>query len=178
MTTFLLVALGSCAAGLPFPLEDGAFWIYREAYSEQSNGLDSITEEETRFFVRRSVSQVFVVQKGGADPAGTVPVECGDGYVRLGPWTGDEALPLPLQVGRSGPSEEGRTAWIVEAEEEISVPAGVFTAFRCALRTWRTESLLWIATGIGVVKETTGAPGRRPEIERVLLSASTLSAAR
>ena len=178
MTPVLVVALGSCAAGLPFPLEDGGFWIYREAYSEQRGGLDSITEEETRFVVRRSPAHVFVVQKGGADPAGTVPVESGDGYVRLGPWTGDEALPVPLQVGRSGPSEDGRTAWIVEAEEEISVPAGVFTAFRCALRTWRTESLLWIATGVGVVKETIGAPGRRPEIERVLLSASTLSAER
>jgi hypothetical protein len=35
-------------------------------------------------------------------------------------------------------------------------------------------SLLWIAPGVGVVKESSGAPGQRPEIERVLLRASTL----
>jgi hypothetical protein len=104
-----------------------------------------------------------------------VPVESGDGYLRLGPWTGDEALPLPLQVGRSGPAEDGRAAWIVESEEQVTVPAGVFTAFRCALRTWRSESLLWIAPGVGVVRETVGVPGRRPEIERVLLKASTVA---
>jgi hypothetical protein len=175
MTAFALVGLVACAASLPFPLEEGGFWIYREAYAEERGGLDSITEEETRFVVRRSPAQVFVVQKGGADPAGAVPVESGDGYLRLGPWTGDEALPLPLQVGRSGPAEDGRAAWIVESEEQVTVPAGVFTAFRCALRTWRSESLLWIAPGVGVVRETVGVPGRRPEIERVLLKASTVA---
>lgn len=169
-----LVALGASDASLPFPLDEGAFWVYREAYAEKRGALFSITEEETRFFVRRTAGQVFVVQKGGADPAGAVPVETGPGFVRLGPWTGDEALPLPLAVGRSGPAEDGRAAWTVEAEEPVSVPAGQFTAFRCALRTWRSESLLWIAPGVGIVKETTGAPGQRPEIERVLVKASTI----
>jgi len=36
--------------------------------------------------------------------------------------------------------------------------------------------VLWIAPGIGVVREIQGAPGQRPEIERVLLRASTLPA--
>ena len=54
------------------------------------------------------------------------------------------------------------------------MPAGRFKALRCALRTWRSESVLWIAPGVGVVRETQGSPGRRPEIERVLLTASTI----
>lgn len=159
----------------PFPLENGAFWVYREAYAERRGTIDAITEEETRFAVRRTPRQVLIVQTGGADPAGTTPVELGDGFVRLGPWTGDEPLPLPLEVGRRGPAEDDRAAWLVEARETVEVPAGRFDAFRCALRTWRSESLLWIAPGVGVVKETSGTPGQRPEIERVLLRASTLS---
>lgn len=172
-----IVGLGAGAASLPFPLDDGGFWVYREAYAEERGGLDSITEEETRFVVQRSAGQLFLVQKGGADPAGAVPVESGSDFVRLGPWTGDEPLPLPLEVGRSGRAEDGRAGWVVEAMEEVSVPAGAFNALRCALRTWRTESLLWIAPGVGVVKETIGKPGRRPEIERVLLRTSVISSA-
>jgi hypothetical protein len=57
----------------------------------------------------------------------------------------------------------------VEAEEEVRVPAGDFLARRCALRTRQIEAVLWIAPGIGVVRETQGVPGQRPEIERVLL---------
>jgi hypothetical protein len=57
----------------------------------------------------------------------------------------------------------------------VAVPAGVFIALRCALRTWRSESVLWIAPGVGVVKESMGTPGQRPEIERVLLRASTVA---
>ncbi|HET7293518.1 MAG TPA: hypothetical protein VFM88_13925, partial [Vicinamibacteria bacterium] len=143
--SLVLLVLAASEAVLPFPLEEGGFWIYRETYTERRRGLDAITEEETRFSVRRASGQVFVVQKGGADPAGAAPVETGPGFVRLGPWTGDEALPLPLEVGGSGPSEDGRAAWTVEAEERVSVPAGDFTALRCALRTWRSESLLWVA---------------------------------
>jgi hypothetical protein len=169
-----LVLAAALQAELPFPLEAGGFWVYREAYAEKRGGLDAITEEETRFDVRKAPRQVFVVQTGGADPAGSVPIESGDGFVRLGPWTGEEALPLPLEVGRSGPSEDERAAWTVESREEVEVPAGRFTALRCALRTWRSVSLLWIAPGVGVVKESSGAPGQRPEIERVLLRASTL----
>jgi hypothetical protein len=37
------------------------------------------------------------------------------------------------------------------------------------VRTRETESVLWIAPGVGVVRETQGVPGQRPEIERVLL---------
>jgi hypothetical protein len=169
-----LVLLAALAAEPPFPLESGAFWVYREAYAEKRGAIDAITEEETRFAVRRSPGRVLVAQTGGADPAGAVPVELGPDFVRLGPWTGEEPLPLPLEVGRSGPVEDERAPWVVEAREKVEVPAGSFDAFRCALRTWRSESLLWIAPGIGVVKETIGAPGQRPEIERVLLRASTL----
>jgi hypothetical protein len=161
------------AVALPFPLEAGAVWVYREAYAEKRGAVDVISEDETRFEVRARGARRFVVQAGGADPAGTVPVETGDGWVRLGPWTGDEALPVPLEVGRSGPpAENGRPGWIVEAEEQVSVPAGTFQAFRCALRTWSSESVLWIAPGVGVVRETQGSPGARPEIERVLLRAT------
>ena len=49
------------------------------------------------------------------------------------------------------------------------MPAGVFRTLRCAIRTPSHVSLLWIAPGVGVVKERHGAPRRRPEIERVLL---------
>jgi hypothetical protein len=97
-------------------------------------------------------------------------VEAGEGWIRLTPWTGEDALPLPLEVGRTGPRAEGSAAWRVEAEEDLTVPAGTFRAFRCALRAPGTASLLWIAPGVGVIKETQGdRPGRRPEIERVLL---------
>jgi hypothetical protein len=169
-----LLLAAALVAEPPFPLENGAYWVYREAYAEKRGAVDAISEEETRFAVRRTPRQLLVVQTGGADPAGAVPVELGPDFVRLGPWTGEEPLPLPLEVGRSGPSEEERAPWLVEAREQIGVPAGRFDAFRCALRTWRSESLLWIVPGIGVVKETTGTPGQRPEIERVLLRASTL----
>lgn len=167
----LLVAL---AVELPFPLEGGGFWVYREAYAERRGALDAISEDETRFAVRRSSRQVLLVQTGGADPAGAVPVELGPGFVRLGPWTGEEPLPLPLEIGGRGPAEDERPGWVVEALEQVEVPAGRFQAFRCALRTWRSESVLWIAAGVGVVKETIGVPGQRPELERVLLRASTL----
>jgi hypothetical protein len=168
----LFVAL---AVEPPFPLESGGSWIYREAYAEKRGAIDAITEEETQFSVRRTPRQILVVQTGGADPAGAVPVELGPDFVRLGPWTGDEPLPLPLEVGRRGPAEDERAGWVVEAREEVEVPAGRFEAFRCALRTWRSESVLWIAPGVGVVKETIGAPDQRPELERVLLRASTLA---
>ncbi len=55
------------------------------------------------------------------------------------------------------------------AQEEVTVPAGTFQALRCALRTWRNVSILWIAPGVGLVRETQGVPGRRPEIERALV---------
>jgi hypothetical protein len=97
-------------------------------------------------------------------------VERGDGWIRLAPWTGEDVLPLPLSVGRRGPAAPGAPpGWAVEAEEEVHVPAGTFRARRCAVRTRQVESLLWIAPGVGVVRETHGVPGQRPEIERVLL---------
>ncbi len=169
-----LVVATALLAEAPFPLEPGAFWVYRESYAEKRGAIHAITEDETRFEVRRAARRVFVVQTGGADPSGASLVEAGSDFIRLGPWTGEEPLPLPLEVGRSSPAEDGRTGWAVEEREEVSVPAGTFSAFRCALRTWRNESLLWIAPGVGVVKETIGVPRERPEIERVLLRASTL----
>jgi hypothetical protein len=111
-----------------------------------------------------------VLQTGGADPS-PGPVEAGEGWIRLTPWTGEDALPLPLEVGRAGPRTEGGEAWKVETEEEVTVPAGTFRALRCVLRGSGSVSTLWITPGVGVVRETqgSGAPGRRPEIERVLL---------
>lgn len=155
------------AAALPFPVEAGSAWVYREAYAEKRGEVDVVTEEETRFEVRVRGKRLRIVQTGGADPAGEVLVEQGETWVRLGPWTGEEPLPLPLEVGRAGPlAENGRPGWSVEAEEDVSVPAGTFKAFRCALRTWSSESVLWIAAGVGVVRETQGVPHMRPEIER------------
>ncbi|HEY7516170.1 MAG TPA: hypothetical protein VIC87_16895 [Vicinamibacteria bacterium] len=171
MRPLLLVALLEplAAASLPFPMETGRFWEYRESYTERREGLDVTTDDVTRFQITGSASRPFLSQRGGADPS-SAPIEWGDDWLRLGAWTGEEPLPLPLAVGRSGPPAEGRRpGWTVEAEEEVRVPAGEFRALRCALRTWRSESILWVAQGIGVVKEVQGTPGSRPEIERVLV---------
>jgi hypothetical protein len=151
------------------PLRPGCFWEYREAYAERKGEIDSITEASTRFEVQGTPEHLFIRQTGGADPA-SGPVEAGEGWIRLTPWTGEEALPVPLAVGRAGPaSEAGAAGWTVEAEEEVAVPAGTFRALRCALRTATTVGILWIAPGVGVVKEQQGAPRGRPQIERVLL---------
>ena len=160
----LLLAL----ADSPVPLDPGTWWEYRESYSEPSGELDLITDELTRFAITGSPARPFVLQTGGADPA-SAPVERGPGWIRLGPWTGEEALPLPLEVGGQGPAGQGVEPWRVEAEEEVTVPAGAFRALRCTIRSRSSVSVLWIAPSTGVVKETQGAPGRRPEIERVLL---------
>lgn len=164
MVLLLLLALSDA----PVPLDPGTWWEYRESYSVPSGELDLITDDVTRFAITGSPAHPFVLQTGGADPA-SAPVERGEGFIRLGPWTGEESLPLPLEVGRAGPSSEGEEPWRVEAEEEVTVPAGTFNALRCAVRTRGSAAVLWIAPGTGVVKETQGVPGRRPEIERVLL---------
>jgi hypothetical protein len=150
----------------PVPLSVGTWWEYRESYTEHREGIDSTSDDVTRFAV---VSGRLIVQNGGADPV-SGPVERGEGWIRLAPWTGEEALPLPLEPGRAGPAlEPDVEPWRVEAEEQVSVPAGTFKAMRCAVRTWRIVSVLWIAPGVGVVREVQGVPGYRPEIERVLL---------
>lgn len=165
----LAAAQAAPAAALPIPLDPGSFWEYRESYAERRGEVDAIEEETTRFEMRQGRRGPYVVQRGGADPV-SGPVERGAGWIRLLPWTGEESLPLPLEAGKAGPgSSAGQPGWKVEAEEEVIVPAGTFRAWRCAIRTWTHQSLLWIAPGIGVVKETQGRPGRRPEIERVLL---------
>jgi hypothetical protein len=157
------------AVGAPsFPLAPGTFWVYRETYTEHLGELDSSQEADTRFVVRGPATRPFILQTGGFDPA-PGPLERGDGWLRLAPWTGEEALPWPPDVGREAPGPDGAPGWRVEAEEEVRVPAGTFTARRCALRTRRSESVLWIVPGVGVVRETQGQPGRRPEIERVLV---------
>jgi hypothetical protein len=155
----------------PVPLTRGTYWEYRESYTEVLGEVDSTTDGTTRFEVRGRAERPYIHQEGGADPS-PGPVEAGDGWIRLTPWTGEDALPLPLLPGRSGPRAEGGGAWTVEAEEDVEVPAGTFRSLRCALRGPGSESLLWIVPGVGVVRETqgTGRPGRRPEIERVLLS--------
>jgi len=164
----MLLALVSLA-GFAIPLQPGTFWEYREAYAEKLGEIHSVTEEVTRFEVRGTALSLFVRQTGGADPA-SGPVEVGEDWIRITPWTGEDALPMVLEVGRKGPvAGDGAAAWTVEAEEEVSVPAGVFRALRCALRTPTSVSVLWIAPGVGVVREEQGAPRTRPEIERVLL---------
>jgi hypothetical protein len=160
--------LVTVAALFVFSLEPGTWWEYRESYTEHLGGIDSSTDDTTRFEVRGSLELPFIHQSGGADP-GSGPVEAGEGWIRLGPWTGEDALPLPLEVGRTAPPSEAGPGYTVEAEEEVVVPAGAFRALRCALRTRRSESVLWIARGVGIVRETQGTPGMRPEIERVLL---------
>jgi len=160
----LLLALSD----VPLPLDPGTWWEYQEAYSVPSGELDLITDEVTRFTITGSAARPFVLQTGGFDPS-PGPVERNHSWLRLGPWTGEEALPLPLEPGRSGPRSEGGGSWTVEDAEEVTVPAGTFVALRCAFRTWTTVSVLWIAPGVGIVREIQGAPGRRPEIERVLL---------
>jgi hypothetical protein len=160
--------LSAAAVVFVFSLEPGTWWEYRESYAEHVGGIDSITDETTRFEVRGTSEQPFIHQSGGADPA-SGPVEVGDGWIRLGPWTGEDALPLPLEVGRTAPPTDAGPGFTVEAEEDVTVPAGTFRALRCALRTKTSESVLWIARGVGVVRETQGVPGTRPEIERVLL---------
>ncbi len=153
----------------PIPLARGNWWVYRESYTERIGPLDSTEDEVTRFEIGGRPEAPFVHQSGGADPV-SGPVERGDGWIVVSPWTGEDRLPLPLEPGRVGPSGGGGMAgWTVEAEEEVTVPAGTFKAMRCALRTRRSVSILWIAPGVGVVREAHGAPRRRPEIERVLL---------
>lgn len=154
----------------PVPLARGTTWEYRESYTEMLGEVDSTTEDVTHFEMRGSPQRPYISQWGGADPS-PGPVEMGEGWIRLAPWTGEDALPLPLEVGRTGPRSEGGTAWTVEGVEDVTVPAGTFSARRCALRGPGIESVLWIAPGVGVVRETQGSgrPGRRPEIERVLL---------
>jgi hypothetical protein len=154
----------------PIPLSPGTWWEYRESYTERLGELDSTSDDLTRFEVRGTAERPFIHQRGGADPT-SGPVETGEGWIRLGPWTGEDALPLPLEPGRSGPPVEGGfQGWTVEAEEDVTVPAGTFHAFRCTLKTPGAASSLWIAPGVGVVRETQGVvPGRRPEIERVLM---------
>ncbi|MGE0453371.1 MAG: hypothetical protein AB7O37_00660 [Vicinamibacteria bacterium] len=161
----------------PFPLAQGTYWVYRETYAERLGGIDALEEEETRFEVRGTRSRPFLLQTGGFDPA-SGPVERGAGFIRLAPWTGEDALPLPLEPGRAGPvtSPDG-APWRVEAEEEIEAPAGRFLTLRVALRGPGTHSVLWIAPGLGVVRETQGPPGQRPELERMLLRSSLLAAA-
>jgi len=153
----------------PVPLGAGTWWEYRESYTEHLGPLDSTEESLTRFAVHRGRRGLFITQSGGADPV-SGPAEIGVGYLRLAPWTGEEALPLPLEPGKEGSvSDPALRPWRVEGEEEVEVPAGRFRALRCANRTRHNVSLLWIAPGVGIVKEAHGPPGRRPEIERVLL---------
>jgi hypothetical protein len=166
----LLVLLEGALTASPVPLARGTFWEYRESYTEAHGEVDSTTDSVTRFEVRGGAGRPYIHQAGGADPS-SGPVEAGEGWIRLTPWTGEDALPLPLEPGRTGPRAEGGGAWTVEAEEEVLVPAGLFRGLRCVLRGPGSESVLWVVPGVGVVRETQGSgrPGRRPEIERVLL---------
>ena len=90
----------------PVPLARGTVWEYRESYTEALGEVDSTTEDVTRFEVRGSAERPYISQTGGADPS-SGPVEAGEGWIRLTPWTGEDALPLPLDVGRLGPRVGG-----------------------------------------------------------------------
>jgi hypothetical protein len=143
--------------------------VYRESYSEHRGEVAATEDSTTAFHLHRGARGLFLSQRGGADPV-SGPVLQGPGWLKLPPWTGEDALPVPLAVGEVGPgSSDDHHGWKVEALEDVAVPAGEFRAFRCAIRTWTHVSVLWIAPGVGVVKEVHGAPQRRPEIERVLL---------
>jgi len=169
MLALLLVGLLATPPSSPVPLAAGTWWEYRELYTEYIGALDSTEEGLTRFRVHSGRRGPFITQSGGADPV-SGPAELGLHQLRLAPWTGEEALPLPLSLGSEGPvAEAGMRPWRVEAEDEVEVPAGRFRALRCANRTPRAVSILWIAPGTGIVREIHGPPGRRPEIERVLL---------
>jgi len=50
------------------PLEPGTWWEYRESYTEHLGGLDSISDDTTRFEVRGTPARPFLKQEGGADP--------------------------------------------------------------------------------------------------------------
>jgi hypothetical protein len=157
------------AASLPIPLEPGTWWEYRESYTERIGLIDSTEDDTTRFAVLGSAQAPFVHQSGGADPV-SGPARWGDDWISVAPWTGEDQLPLPLEPGRSGPPPgPDLEGWAVEEREIVTVPAGTFEALRCALRTRRLHSVLWIVPNVGVVREQHGSPGRRPEIERVLL---------
>jgi hypothetical protein len=162
-----VLLLGTPSAATPFTA--GAWWEYRELARERAGTIWSATESTTRFEVRRTRDGLFLHQSGGADPA-PGPIERGEGWLRLTPWTGEEALPDPLTTGAAGPpAEDGLEPWRVEGEELVSVPAGDFRAFRCALRTSSLESVLWVVPDVGVVQEMHGVAGQPPELQRVLL---------
>jgi hypothetical protein len=165
----LLLALGAPPVAAPFPVAPGQFWEYRETYTEQLGDVAASSEDTTRVYVIGSLSAPFLKQEGGAEPT-PGPIEWGEGWIRLTTWTGEEALPLPLAKGGVGPGvEPGRPGWLVEDEEEVKVPAGAYRAWRCVLRTRETLSVLWIAPGVGVVREWHGTPNGKPELERELL---------
>jgi hypothetical protein len=91
----------------------------------------------------------------------------GEGFLRFGILTGDEALPLPLRVETPPVADPSR--FTVEGEEVLEVPSGIYLTLRCAVRTARFVSILWIAEGVGVVRQVEGRPGAHPDLERVLL---------
>jgi hypothetical protein len=154
---------------VPLPLEVGTWWEYREISREKSGPLWVASETVTHFVVRSLDGRPFLHQEGGFDPS-PGPIERGDDWIRLAPWTGEEPLPLPLAVGAVGPGLEAELqGWRVETQETISVPAGEFTVFRCALRSPEEDAVLWIAPDVGVIRETQGVPGQPPDTERLLL---------
>ncbi len=71
----------------PIPLEAGTWWEYRESYTERIGEIDSTSDDTTRFVMGGSSKRPFVNQTGGADPS-PGPVERGEGWIRLAPWTG------------------------------------------------------------------------------------------
>ena len=165
MPTLALILL--LLADLPFSLEPGTSWEYREAYTEHLGDLDSTTDDVTRFEVRGTAGHLVLRQSGGPDPS-TAPIERTEGWLRFGVFTGEEVLPLPLEADPNRQEAEPR-AFAVEGEEVLTVPAGQYLVLRCTLRTPTSLSILWIAPGVGVVRQVEGRPGARPDLERVLL---------
>jgi hypothetical protein len=155
----------SAAEGVPFPLEVGTWWEFKESYTEHLGEIDSTSEDLTRFEVRGTGSRLVLRQTGGPDAA-TTPIEVGEDWLRFGVFTGEDALPLPL---RAGSASGNLHRFTVEKEEVVKVPSGVYLALRCSLRTRDLVSLLWIAEGVGVVREVEGRPDAHPDLERVLV---------
>ncbi|MCU0242920.1 MAG: hypothetical protein MUF51_10910 [Vicinamibacteria bacterium] len=156
------------AAPAALPLTPGRWWEYEELLTEKIGPLRSTSEARTRFEIASEGRRRILRQFGGFDP-GSGPVETGANWIRLGPWTGEQLLPLPLEVGAIGPASDGMPGWHIEAEEEVEVPAGRFRALRCTLRTDGNVAILWIAPTVGVIREQSGPSIEHPEMERRLV---------
>ena len=67
MTTIALSLVLAAALEAPFPLAPGTWWEYRESYTESSlRGVDSTSDDVTRFEVLKSFMDRYQIQQVGA----------------------------------------------------------------------------------------------------------------